>query len=75
MRAGGEVEVCPARVDGLELLAKRAWISSVPAGALDKGRQSRGDDGAWVGRSRGAMLTYDAEGGHELSKECMYTYC
>lgn len=56
MRAGGEVEVCSARVDSLELLGQWTRVVGVPAGALEVTRESRGDDGSGVGRASDAQM-------------------
>lgn len=75
MWAGGEVEICPARVYGFELLAKGAWVSSVPARALDVGRKSGGDNGAGIGRSEMQRLEGDAKHGDDGGFYCSRQVC
>jgi hypothetical protein len=51
MRACGEVEVGPAGMNRLELLAQRAGVRRwIPAVALQICRETRRNDGTWIRR-------------------------
>lgn len=69
MGARCEVEVGPARVDGLELLGHRAGVVCVPAGTLEVSGESRRDDRGGIRGSAKAVLVSLATMriiGHEL---------